>query len=655
MSYTVNHTNGQVLTTVADQVIDNTSSLSFVGKNYAGYAKLLADNFLHLMENFSNSTAPSNAVEGQLWYDNTSGINLLKVYDGTKWNPAGTIKKATSAPLVGDSINGDLWVNPDTKQLFMFSGSTWDLIGPQFSNGLKTGPIVDVITDILNDTHSVLSVYSHNERIAIFSSDVTFTPKVSISGFDTINRGINLSSTSVDLNVAKLWGNATSADGLTVNNTVISSSSFLRSDVSSVTNNSLNIQSNDGISIGNDLSFKISSNDTPRIISLTSKLGKSISFNFINSSTNESVAGLFISPQLKVGIGNSTPAEALDVSGNASIRNNLSVAGDTSITGNLFVNATATFTSVTQFDDTIGVYKADGGTVLLPVYTPDQTGQPLYDIGSEEFPFNDIYAKAFHGTYTGDVTGTVHGNVTGTAASLANFQSFSLVGDITCDPIEFNGTTNVVFNTTVTPQFISSKTAATSSLDTDQILTFRPSTGVQRITKSLFLSSVPAVPVGAIFPFAGMNVPYGYLLCDGGEILINTYPELFNLVQYSYRNKAALTGAGTFALPDLRGRFPLGRDNMDNNLTVPSVDGTTTLNAGGNRNGIGVASSNPANRVHHSSAITIGAGSGNEAFGAPAVVGAEGSNVTTNLSGQPNSIMNPYQTINYIIFTGVLK
>ena len=82
MSYSVNHTNGEVFTTVADQVVNNTSSLSFVGKNYTGYGKIIAENFLHLLENFADTSEPLNPIEGQIWYDNSATVQALKVYAG---------------------------------------------------------------------------------------------------------------------------------------------------------------------------------------------------------------------------------------------------------------------------------------------------------------------------------------------------------------------------------------------------------------------------------------------------------------------------------------------------------------------------------------------------------------------------------------------
>ena len=57
MSYTVNKTNSAASPnqyTVQDGVVNTQTDLSFIGKGYAGYGEVIAENFLHLMENFAN-------------------------------------------------------------------------------------------------------------------------------------------------------------------------------------------------------------------------------------------------------------------------------------------------------------------------------------------------------------------------------------------------------------------------------------------------------------------------------------------------------------------------------------------------------------------------------------------------------------------------
>ncbi len=103
--------------------------------------------------------------------------------------------------------------------------------------------------------------------------------------------------------------------------------------------------------------------------------------------------------------------------------------------------------------------------------------------------------------------------------------------------------------------------------------------GLIKQTRDTFIADL-GVPIGAIMPFAGNNIPRGYLLCDGSELEIVKYPELFDVIGNTYG--AATLGFETFKLPDLRGRFALGRDNMDNGFTVPNIQGGIVDAGGGN-------------------------------------------------------------------------
>ena len=80
MAYQVDRFNGTFLVSVDDGTIDTTTDIRFVGKNYAGYGEVQNENFLHLLENFANTSAPPKVLTGQIWYD--SGNKKLKFYDG---------------------------------------------------------------------------------------------------------------------------------------------------------------------------------------------------------------------------------------------------------------------------------------------------------------------------------------------------------------------------------------------------------------------------------------------------------------------------------------------------------------------------------------------------------------------------------------------
>jgi hypothetical protein len=106
MTYQVQFTDTtKTAITVQDSGLNNSTSVSFVGKNYAGYAPVIAENFLHLLENHANSTAPTNPVQGQLWY--STGESLLKIWDGTSWNSTGSVKKAGTLTPPTSNATGD--------------------------------------------------------------------------------------------------------------------------------------------------------------------------------------------------------------------------------------------------------------------------------------------------------------------------------------------------------------------------------------------------------------------------------------------------------------------------------------------------------------------------------------------------------------------
>ena len=112
MAYEVNKFNNVFLTSVADGTIDTTTDLRLVGKNYAGYGEVQNENFVHLLENFANTTAPPKAITGQIWFD--TSIKKLKFYDGAKFKTAGGAEASASAPS-GLSV-GDFWWDTAAKQ-----------------------------------------------------------------------------------------------------------------------------------------------------------------------------------------------------------------------------------------------------------------------------------------------------------------------------------------------------------------------------------------------------------------------------------------------------------------------------------------------------------------------------------------------------------
>ena len=242
MSYTINLTDGTIFAVVADGTINNDSSQTLVGKNYAGYGEFLDENFIRLLENAANTSAPGAPLTGQLWYDKTN--NVMKVYNGTTFKVISAATASTSQPT--SNIAGDLWFDTTNDQLKVYNGSSFITIGPAFTSGEGTsGAIVTTITDNGATDHVVVQMFVNNTIVSIFSKDATFTPASAISGFATIGPGLNMSTT---VSNAVFNGTATNADTLDT----LNSTSFMRSDAATSNNTSISVLADTGLYVGAD-------------------------------------------------------------------------------------------------------------------------------------------------------------------------------------------------------------------------------------------------------------------------------------------------------------------------------------------------------------------------------------------------------------------
>ena len=115
MAYTINNTAGGIVATVEDGVLDTTTSVSLIGRNYQSYGEAFNENLVKLLENSASSTAPTAPITGELWYDSSGAT--LKVYNGTDFVPLG-IRNSTSEPTTG-LVSGTLWNDTTNDQLYM--------------------------------------------------------------------------------------------------------------------------------------------------------------------------------------------------------------------------------------------------------------------------------------------------------------------------------------------------------------------------------------------------------------------------------------------------------------------------------------------------------------------------------------------------------
>ena len=261
MAYKINNTFGTLLVTLADGTIDvATTDITLIGKGYAGFGEKLNENLVKLLENFNNTSAPANKIQGQLWYDKTN--NQLNVYTGTKFKPVGSSTNSASAPT--NAVLGDLWFDTTNTQLYVYTGSAWTLIGPTTVAG---SGVTQVISESPEDNtgvkRSILKLVSNDTVVGVVSN-LAFTPSSTealgsaliTAGFSTVAQGIQLSSAVASV---KFRGTATDSDTLGG----VAAANYLRSDSADTTTGRISVQSDDGIRLGggNDVTMSLSSDN----------------------------------------------------------------------------------------------------------------------------------------------------------------------------------------------------------------------------------------------------------------------------------------------------------------------------------------------------------------------------------------------------------
>ncbi len=176
---------------------------------------------------------------------------------------------------------------------------------------------------------------------------------------------------------------------------------------------------------------------------------------------------------------------------------------------------------------------------------------------------------------------------------------------------------------------------------------------------------------GAIIAFAGSDAPEDWLLCDGDAVSRTEYKALFDVIGEAYGGG---DGNTTFNLPDLRGRFPLGLDNMGGTSAdvVAAAEADSLAGSGGAEAHTLTINEMPAHShgVDHVNAPSSGGGlraleaggtnrhadiltsNANEDFRGPVSGDTVGGLFIKNRGGgSSHNNMPPYLSLNYIIKT----
>lgn len=543
--------------TVDADEINTETSVSFIGRNKSDYGLSLNENFLHLLENFANNDAPSNPVEGQLWYDNTDGIDQLKIYDGTGWVSAGGIKKASSAPDNSSSTVGDLWVDTVNQQLFIYTGSGYVLVGPTYTQGAATGPQFVSLISTDNTQVPVVINYVNSVPITIYS-EIEFTPKSTLPGFGTIKKGMTVTSNG------KYYGVSEKAENLLVNGQIYAGNEFARLNSANTFTQPVRLSNSNGITIGETETLAMNITGSNALIVNKASDG-ALDFRVQNSNT-----AVRIKPDGNVGIGTLAAEEKLQVAGNIKLSGKVNIG---SVTDSSSISDTDS-SLYTPGGVAIGKSLNVGGSANIEgnLEVGDITPQSLgKNIGTASLPYNNVYGNTFRGNLVGNVTGTVTGSVSGSAAKLNSATTFSISGDVnTLSTYNFDGTQgDIEMIVEIASDLIEDKSVYT---DSDQIqgsetlLIYKevrnaadPNNdlplGLYKTSVDSLLNTIPQFQPGMIMPYGAATAPTGWLLCYGQEVNISDYQALYDIIGTTFGTPSS---ALKFKVPDLRGRFPLG-------------------------------------------------------------------------------------------------
>jgi len=392
MAYQVDKFNGTFLTSVEDGTIDSTTDLRFVGKNYAGYGEVQNENFLHLLENFANTTQPPKSVLGQIWYD--SANKRLKFYNGSQFKVAGGAEVSVTAPS-GLAV-GEFWWDSTAKQLYTYDGTQYILVGPEASPDLGTSSVVaQVVKDDLNNSHTILKLLAAGNCVAIINNDAAFNLSTTvnpIAGFTSpniIKKGITLSSTNtagVSQSDYIYWGTASNALRLGG----VLAADYLQK--GSVVFDSEIAFKDPGFTLGdgNDLRIRVENSDE---VIIENRLGNEITMRItVTETTDERDVAVFNSTGIVPGTTN--------VYNLGSSTNKWATVFATAINSNLLANDTTTAYNAST--------KAFTGSFTGNIVGTDTT--VLINATTKQIGYT---AANLQGTLTGSVVG----NVTGTASN----------------------------------------------------------------------------------------------------------------------------------------------------------------------------------------------------------------------------------------------
>lgn len=625
--YKISLTNGGDLVLLSDGVVNTDYSISLIGKNVSNFGDLQNENFVHMLENFSNSVQPKNPLKGQLWFKSSPEVSRPLVFDGSNWRQLATsLYWSTTTDVITNaggyniaaSRPGDFWFDSIKKQLHVVtSGTTTALqtvmIGPESVDGFSTTRFVSTkMFDPSGIGYPVIQAVLDGEVIAVMSKS-SFTQTAStatvVEGFPKVNRGITFKNYSSSTR----YSTATS-DVILYGMHEQLDNSYTRRILDEHIQANWFVDSSYKLNLGTtaqgNISWDQGSNsvllDSSGLIKLQTT-ATSIVFNGVELSASSVGVNLGsnVNPYQTVFL---TKLSAPTVSTTAILEGSWNLSAGSKFIpatdlGNDLGNSTNRFDTIfaKNIDGGNGTSNLIGSWILTTATTLTPEADLVSILGTSSKRFNTVFTKNISvstNSETISVTGNIQvdGNIVPNASDTFNSGSTSsrwnnvfaknifvdseVVNSLSVNQVNANSliTPTASITTATITKIIDGFANAITKFDTDVTLAANAHgfVSTQRAVKTYVdttkdyliglinalsadvngrIANIKTVPSGSVFYVAMLNVPSGYLMCNGAGHSTSAYPDLFAAIGYTYGGSG-----GTFHVPDLRGQFIRGWD-----------------------------------------------------------------------------------------------
>jgi len=224
MSYIINNSRGQIVAVVGDGTVNTTATdLALVGRAVTNYGDYQNENYVYLLENFANSTAPTQPILGQLWYD--SSTDLISSYSTANVWVALASQDYVQLQKVSPAFTGvptapTAAVATNSVQLATTAFVQNNKVSPAFS-GVPTAPTAAALT---NTTQIATTAFVQGEKISPAFLGTPTAP-TAVAGTNTVQ----IATTAFVTNSPAFDGIPTAATAATATNTTqIATTAFVQ-------------------------------------------------------------------------------------------------------------------------------------------------------------------------------------------------------------------------------------------------------------------------------------------------------------------------------------------------------------------------------------------------------------------------------------------